>query len=152
MNNVSPQKHSFTYSCFKLAFSVFKGARQKGSIASCEAFGAVRIPRRCTRLSVLPGGWVGSGTLWQWVLTGSAGTRAAGEWGGSMGTSKQVGWEGDKKRKGKSQEQKDERAGSSVAAALWIPSGATGRDWDISRTPGGLRCSHSLQGRACCPL
>lgn len=27
-----------------------------------------------------------------------------------MGTSKQVGWEGDKKRKGKSQEQKDERA------------------------------------------
>lgn len=52
-----------------------------------------------------------------------------------------MGWEGDKKRKGKSQEQKDERAGSSMAAALRIPPGATTRDWDISRTPRGLQCS-----------
>lgn len=43
--------------------------------------------------------------LWQWVPTASAAPELPGEWGGSVGTSKQVGWEGDKKRKGKSQEQ-----------------------------------------------
>lgn len=58
----------------------------------------------------------------------------------ARGRRKQVGWEGGKKRKGKrekSQEQKDERAGDSTAAAPQIPWAAITGDWDISRMKRG---------------
>lgn len=67
--------------------------------------------------------------------------RCGGEGGGGIGRSKQAGWEGDKKRKGKggkSRERKDERAGGSTAAAPRTTWAALTRDWDISRMQGGL--------------
>lgn len=61
-----------------------------------------------------------------------------------MERSKQAGWEGSKKRKGKggkSQEQKEERASGSMAAAPQIPWAAITGYWNISRTQQGLQFS-----------
>lgn len=121
--------------------------------AAARAGGELPVPAG-GELLVMPQGWVGSGNPCGngcSALHSSGGTQGtdgerwhrscSGEGGGGMGRSKQAGWEGGKKRKGKggkSQEQKDERAGGSTAAAPRIPWAAITGDWDISRTQRGL--------------
>lgn len=128
----------FTCSCFRLACSIFKGAKQKESIASYEAFGTIRIPRPLYKAwtvescsCCLEAGWALS----------AVGAHSERWHRGCLGTSKQVGWEGDKKEKRKEPGTERWKGCSSVAAVLCIPPGAISRDWDISGTPRGLRCS-----------
>lgn len=80
----------------------------------------------------------------QWQRGESRAPTARAGTGAAVGRSKQAGWEGGKKKKrkeGKSQEQKDERADGSMAAAPRIPSAAITGDWDISRMQRGLQFS-----------